>query len=186
MPGAGLVVREETWASAIGFGPLVLTEVPLIEANQSQTALGSVGYEASLGLAALKRLDFIVDGKRDLAYLRLKKTPPPLYEHNRLGAVFVPADSHNDNLIAKVTSSSPAHEAGICNGDVLLKIGKLDATKWRSDPAILPLSQFWMQPPDTKPDLTLERDSGTFKATVLLRQILTPGSGSPQKPNQRS
>jgi hypothetical protein len=186
MPGAGLVAKEETWAHAINLGPLVLTEVPLTEANQAQEALGSVGYEASLGLAALKRLDFIVDGKGGVAYLRLKTTPPPPYEHNRLGAVFVPADSHNDNLVAKVTSGSPAHEAGICNGDVLLKIGKLDATKWRSDPAILPLSRFWMKPADTKLDLTLERANGTFKATVLLREILTPRSASPQKPNERS
>jgi hypothetical protein len=186
MPGAGLVVKEETWATAIGFGPLLLTEVPMMEANQAQLALGSSGYEASLGLAALRRLELIVDGRNDVAFLRVKKTPPRPYQHNRLGAVFVPTDPHNDDLIAQVARHSPAHEAGICNGDVLLKIGKLDATKWRSDPAIVPLSQFWMQPPETKLDLTLRRDRGIYTTTVMLRQILTPGSSSPQNPNRKS
>jgi hypothetical protein len=187
MPGAGLVVKEETWVGAIGFGPLLLTEVPMMEANQAQMALGSLRYEASLGMAALKRLELIVDGRHSVAYLKLKRTPPPPYQHNRLGAVFVPTNPHSDDLIAQVARRSPAHEAGICNGDILLKIGKLDATKWRSDPAIVPLSQFWMQPPETKLALTLRRDSGIYTTIVMLRQILTPGSGGPpQDPNHRS
>jgi hypothetical protein len=186
MPGAGLVVKEETWAGAIGFGPLLLTEVPMMEANQAQLALGSVGYEASLGLAALRRLELIIDGTRDVAYVRLKSTPPPPYQHNRLGAVFVPANPHNDDLVARVAKRSPAHDAGICNGDVLVKIGKLDATKWRSDPAIMPLSQFWTQPPETKLALTLKRDSQTYTTIVMLRQILAPGLSSSLNPDRRS
>ena len=186
MPGAGLVVKEETWANSIEFGPLLLSEVPLIEANQAQLALGSSAYEASLGLAALKRLDFIVDGKEGTAYVRLKHEPPVAYQHNRLGAVFVPPDSTSDNLVAHLATGSPAQRAGICNGDVLLKIGNLDATKWRSDPAVSPLSHFWMQPAGTRLDLTLKRQSATFKTTVMLRQILGPGQETPVRSNQDS
>lgn len=186
MPGAGLVVKEETWASRIAFGPLVLSDVPLIEANQAQLALGSSDYEASLGLAALKRLDFIVDGKNGAAYVRLKKTPPVAYQHNRLGAVFVPPDPQSDSLVAHLASDGPAHEAGICNGDVLLKVGNLDATKWRSDPAVAPLSHFWMQPAGTRLELTLRREGETFRTTVMLRQILGPSVDAAQRSNQDS
>ncbi len=186
MPGAGLVVRKESWANAIAFGALTLTEVPLIEANQAQEALGASAYEASLGLAALKRLDFVIDGKNGIAYLRQKNSPPPPYPHNRLGAVFVPPDERSDSLVAHLASNSPAQEAGICNGDILLKIGDLDATKWRSDPAVSPLSRFWMQPAGTKLDLTLKRQSATYRTTVMLRQILGPALETVPHSNQDS
>lgn len=186
MPGAGLVVKEETWAGTLQFGPLLLTDVPLIEANQAQLALGSSAYQASLGLAALKRLDFIVDGKDGTAYVRLKSSPPTPYQHNRLGAVFVPPDASSNSLVAHLANDSPAQQAGICDGDVLLKIGDIDATKWRSDPAVSPLSHFWMQPAGTRLDLTLKRQSATFKTTVMLRQILGPGLEPPSRANQDS
>ena len=179
MPGAGLTVKELTWATELAFGPLLLTSVPVMEANSAQMALGSAQFDALLGLAALKRLDLIVDGKQGLAYIRPKKTPPPPYEHNRLGAAFVPRGSQDDDLVATVVDSSPAAEAGIRNGDVLLKIGELDVTRWRTDPAVLPLSRFWMRPAGTKLDLTLRRGDMTLKITVVLRQILPPDTSLP-------
>ncbi len=59
--------------------------------------------------------------------------------------------------MADVADESPAYEAGIRNDDVLLKIGELDATKWRTDPKVLPLSRFWNSPAGTKLELTLKR-----------------------------
>ncbi len=174
MPGAGLVVRREGWARRLDFGPLNLTEIPVEEANRAQVAQGSSGYEGSLGLAALKRLDFIVDGIRGCAYLRLKEGPPPPYEHNRLGAVFVPSVPNSDDLVATVLDPSPAHEAGVRNRDVLLNIGALDVTKWRSDPAVLPLSRFWSQPAGTHIDLTVRRDGQRLPIRIRLRDILLP------------
>lgn len=172
MPGAGLVVKEQMWARELALGDLLLTEVPVIEANSAEMSVASTQLEASLGLAALKRLDLIVDGKQGVAYLRPKRTPPPPYEHNRLGAVFVPRDQQGNDLVASVVDGSPAAEAGIRNGDVLLKIGELDVTNWRTDPAILPLSRFWMRPAGTKLNLGLKRGSETLKVTVILKQII--------------
>ena len=48
----------------------------LMKANLTETALGGPQFEASFGLTALKRLDFIVDGKRGAAYLHPKAPPP--------------------------------------------------------------------------------------------------------------
>jgi C-terminal processing protease CtpA/Prc len=81
-----------------------------------------------LGLEALKRLDLIVDGKHGMAYLRPKQTRSVPGDHNRLGAVFVPRDDQSDDLVAHVLEGSPAFEAGIRNGDVLLSIGGRDLT----------------------------------------------------------
>lgn len=175
MPVAGLVVKEESFARQISLGPLEMTDVPIMESNQHEMAVGSQ-FEATLGVAALERLDIIIDGKDGFAYLRPKKTPPLPYEHNRLGAVFVPRDLQGDDAIAHVAENSPAFDAGIRSGDVLLKIGELDVTKWRTDPNVLPLSRFWDSPAGTKLEFTLKRDDIIFKATATLRNILPPDS----------
>ncbi len=174
MPGAGTVVTEETWAKELTFGPLVLTEVPVMPANVAEQAMGTPGFEASLGLAALKRLDLIIDGELGIAYVRPKTTTSPPYEHNRLGAVFAPRDTDGVDLIAHVIDGSPAYEAGVRSGDVLLKVGDLDVTKWRTDPTVLPLSRFWERPPGTKTELILKRGAQTIKAKPALRRILGP------------
>jgi hypothetical protein len=173
-PVAGLVVAEESWATGIAIGSLVLTDVPVMEADKADVVLGSSRNQVTLGLAALKRLNFIVDGKRGVAYFLAKKTPPAAYEHNRLGAVFIPLNLQSDDLIGHVVKGSPAWEAGIRNNDVLMSIGGLDVTKWRTDPNILPLSRFWESPPGSKRELTLKRGRKIFKVNVILRQILVP------------
>jgi hypothetical protein len=173
----GLVIKEESWAKKISLGPLTLTDVPVMETDSHDIALKSfpgMRYEATLGLAALKRLDIIIDGKHGIAYLRSKQTPPLPYQHNRLGAVFVPRDLQSNDLIAHVVAGTPAYEAGIRNDDVLLKIGELDATKWRTDPNVLPLSRFWSSPAGTKLELALKHGDKIFKTTAVLRNILPP------------
>lgn len=176
-PGAGLVVTEEAWADKISLGKLALTDVPVMQADSSDMALHSSPqsqFEATLGLAALKRLDIVIDGKRGLAYLWPRDAPPVPYEYNHLGAVFVPQNLKSDDLVAHVADSSPAVEAGIRNGDILLKIGELDCTEWRTNPEILPLSRFFESQAGTKLELTLKRGNDIFKTTATLRNILPP------------
>jgi hypothetical protein len=169
-PGAGLVVSEESWAKKLAIGELLLKDVPIKEADKMDIAIGSV----TLGLAALRCLDFIIDAKGGFAYLRPKETRPPPYELNRLGAVFTPVDLQSEDLIARVVRGSPGWEAGIRNGDVLTRIGELDVTKWRTDPIVLPLGRFWSRAAGTKLDLTLRRGKQVFKTEAVLRQILPP------------
>ena len=145
--------------------------------NEAQAALAT-NHEAILGIAALKQLDLIVDGKTGVAYVQ-PHSGPRARQHNRLGAIFAPGHA-SDDLVAFVLDGSPAYEAGIRNGDVLLKIGNLDATKWPTDPAVLPLSRFWARPAGDKLDLTLKRGSETLQKTVVLKDILgekLPASG---------
>ena len=172
---AGIVTAEETWAHKIALGPLELMEVPVEMIHATKPAyrfLWPSGAMATLGLAAMNQLDIIIDGKHSMAYLRPKKTPPLPYEHNRLGAAFVPRDSQNDDLVAHVADGSPAYEAGIRNGDVLSQIDGRDVTNWRTSKQ--PNSPFRDKPAGTKLELTLKRGDKVFKTTAVLRNILPP------------
>jgi hypothetical protein len=174
MPDAGIVVSEESWAKELSFGPVKLTEVPVMEANSVDVALGTADYEATLGLAALKRLDLIVDGVHGIVYLRPKTGTPPKYEHNRSGLVFVPRDAQSDDLIAHVVKNSPAYTAGIRDNDVLLKTDDRDVRNWRSNPDPNINTPMTDRPPGTKIRFTLKRGAKTFIADVVLKDILSP------------
>jgi Aspartyl protease len=177
-PGAGIVVAEEGWAGKISLGPLTLTEVPVMPADSADVALCSspaTRLDAALGLAAMKRLDIVIDGRQSVVYLQPKTAPPMPYEYNHLGAVFVPKDLQGDNLFAHVVEGSPASQAGIRNDDILLKIGDLDCTSWRTNPDVLASMKLCLDSPaGTKLELTLKRGDDTIRASAILRNILPP------------
>jgi S1-C subfamily serine protease len=150
-------------------GPLTLTGVPVTEASPTQIKLGSPSFAASLGLAALARMDFIVDGIHGVACLRPKTSRPPPYQHNRLGAEFIPAGPGSDALVAQVAEGSPAYEAGVRNGDVVLSAHiSPQYQKYQSELGLAPAG--------TKVVLNLQRGSEAFKATAILRDIVAPNS----------
>jgi len=177
MPGASLRVQELTWTDEISIGPLTINGVFLREANIAETAVAPA-YRATVGLMALRRLDLIVDRKNGVAYIRPRAAPAPSPPHNRLGAVFVPSDLEKGNdLVGIVLNDSPAWEAGIRDGDVLLRIGDMDVSTWRSDPDAKP-GRFFERPAGTKLELTLRRGEKEFRITVVLRNLLGPGLAS--------
>lgn len=165
------LVSPVYWADRFAIGELTVSNVPLPRAD-SDVEYAVNGHKATLGLFALKRLDVIIDRKGDSIYLRPNSGSKSSYEHNRLGAVFVPRDAKEAALIAHVAKDSPAAGAGIRSGDVLLKVGALDVTKWQTDPQVMPLSRFWGQPVGTDLKLLLERDGKRFEVKVTLRNIL--------------
>lgn len=173
MFGAGNVLKEESWADKLAVGSLVLTDVPVTEANNAEVANGSNGYAATLGMDALKRLDLVVDGKNNIAYIRPKQTPPAPFPHNRLGAVFID-DREGVELLAHVAPGSPAEEAGIRDGDILLKVDDRDVVNLARDPALANLILAWDSPAGSKFVLTLMRGSKVFQTRVVLRDILKP------------
>lgn len=167
---AGLIVREVAWAEEVTIGPLTLTDVTVEEADPTFSAVPS--YVATLGLAVLRRQTMVVDGERGMAYFSRQQIPPKPFQHNRLGALFVPGDRPHEPLVAHVAAGSPADEAGIRNGDVLLKVDGDDATKWQLFPYPKGESKFTA---GTKLGLTLKRGDKEFTVTVTLRDILGPG-----------
>ncbi len=174
MPGSGLVATEESWAEKLSLGGLVLHHVVVRQCNVTQASAGGPGYVASLGLAALGRLDLVIDGKAGVAYTHARTEPPAAFPHNRLGAVFVPRDDRSDDLVAHVAAGSPAARAGIRDDDLLLGIDQRDLTHWRTHPELLPLRKYWEQAAGTKVVLTVRRGTKTIKATAKLKNILGP------------
>lgn len=172
--GCGIVVSEVQLAGKIDVGPLVLTDVPVTKANATDVAYGTADFEATLGLAALKRVDLIVDALHNVAYVRPKKETPPPYTHNRAGVVFVPPDLQSSNLIAHVANDSPAYTAGIRDGDLLLERDGRSVQNWRSDRTIEINTPMSDQPAGTKMTFTLKRGKKIFKANVVLKNILSP------------
>jgi hypothetical protein len=165
-PDSGARAAEIVWADRVSIGPLVLTNVPL---ENGPAELGS-HYAGTLGLAALKGLNFIVDGKNGRAYISPWKHQVRSYPHNRLGAVFLPAAAHTNQLVARVAEASPASEAGIRDGDVLVRIGDRSVEGGMSSNAAGTFSK----PAGEKMKLTLSRDGKTFTTTATLRDILKP------------
>lgn len=174
MPGAGLIIKEEGWADQFAIGSLFLTNLPINEANSVQ--IGDPSFIAALGLTAIKQMQLVVDGQENIAYLNVTSPPGGEYQHNRLGAVFVPNDPRkDDDLVAHVATDSPAQKAGIQNGDILLKIDDMDVTLWRTTPGIQPFSRFWERPKGTVLYLTLRRGQDSKRVRVELENILGPG-----------
>jgi len=170
-PSDGFFLQEEAWADQISIDSLVLAGVPIAQAGPANALRCGEQYDGTLGLAALKRLDLVVDGKSGFAYLRARKTRPPAYAHNRLGAVFAPANTVTNQAVAHVVEGSPADEAGVRNGDILLQVDDVAVTSW---------SAKWLDrlqlPAGTKLKLTLKRDGKSFQTTATLREILLPRS----------
>ena len=168
--GSTLTVSEESGATNFPLGSLVLTDVSVMQDN----SFSGGSSEATLGLGALARMDFIVDCKHSVVYLRPKTTPAPSHVYNRAGVVFL-LSTENLDEIAHVMQDSPAYEAGIRDGDIIMKCdGKL-RTSWEESPNDI----FSSRPAGTKIDLVLKRGDKSVNAIVTLRDILSPNNSGP-------
>jgi hypothetical protein len=175
-PNLGLVVGEESWARDLSIGDLKFHDVPVGEADANDVELGTfpgMQFQATLGLGALKRMEIVIDGVRGNAYVRPARGRAPSYKHNRLGAVFVPHDLQSDDLFAHVVPGSPADQAGIRGGDILIKEGNVDVTNWRQTNMKVN-ALFREQRAGTRVQLTLKRGGKIFTASVVLRNLLPP------------
>lgn len=174
VPGAGLVVVEEIWVKELEVGSLKIHNVPVRRENAAVASALMPNHAATLGLYALRRFNLVIDYPNSTAFAQTNSQPPQQYPHNRLGAAFVPPDDRSSDLIAHVVPGSPAASSGIQTRDILLRIGDLDATQWRTDPRLTPIGRFWRQPPGTRLQLTLRRAGNEYTTFVTLRNILGP------------
>lgn len=183
MGGSGVVIGEESWAEKLSLGSLVLNEVPVRPASASDVATGSSQspYQATLGLVALQRVDLIVDGKAGVAYVHPRTGPFRPYPYNRAGVVFTPRDpGHKDNtLVAHVLEGSPAYDAGIRNGDVVVAFNGQAPGKWKEGPT----GASTTHPAGTKLELTLRRGEETFNTVMVLKDLFPPAASGTNQPS---
>jgi hypothetical protein len=169
----GISVQQEMLADKISIGPLVLKNVPVMEvfSNPIEAEWGPE-YDGNLGLAALNHVEAIADGAHNVVYLRVKSSLPPPYSYNRLGALFCQVPDHADEAKAWVLPGSPAYDAGIRDGDTLMRVNGLPPMQWTTNWE----DQFEL-PAGTKLQFTLRRKGTNFDTVATLREILKPGSG---------
>lgn len=185
----GLVPYERTRASWFSIGGLTLTNVELHRVEEHDWP-ESKDCAAAIGFGVLKRFDFLVDGEHAVAYLQPSKRWKPFMAgptnltllHGRLSAVFGPWRNQTNGLAAYVLSASPAFQAGIRNGDILLKVDRQDVKQWLDNPGkawSCDREYFGFQltypstnnPNGTVLELTLRRRDQVFQATVLQSEI---------------
>jgi len=173
-PGVGLTVDQQKWIDRVDLGGLPLRNIPVQMGMEANPWLMNEGVDGIMGMWGLSCYSWIVDGPAGKIYFKENDLirRPEKYDYNRLGAVFVPKNIETGNeLYAHVIEDGPAWRAGIRDGDELLKIGTLDATKWRTDPNVSPLAQFWEKPAGTEIDLVLMRDGKKLEIKVTLEEI---------------
>ena len=167
-----LYVSEEMRARKLTIGDFTLSDVPVRVGNSPTMARSYKGFDAIIGSYALYQMKVIIDRQNNTIYTLPNAGTPPPYDYNRLGAVFVPHDLvKSDDLMAHVVTGSPAYQAGIRDNDVLEKIDDLDVTKWKSDPTVLPLNRFWIEPAGTSLHLFLTRDGHPYDVQVTLKDL---------------
>jgi len=173
-PGRGLLVREEKWAKKLSLGGLVFTEVPISMDPELGKGVRAGERDAVVGMCGLSCFSWVVDGPDGKIYIKWSgmTRKPEKYNYNRLAALFVPNEaSSGDDLVAQVVENGPAYDAGIRNGDILLKVDDVNATKWRTDPNVLPLSRFWERPAGAMLNLGLKRGDKEYEVSVVLREV---------------
>lgn len=171
MPAVGLTVEEVYWADEFAIGPLTLHDVPVAEASEPYLQHADAEHDiVGLGLAALKRMYLAVDGKTKRGIAAPDPSPAPPFVHNRFGATFSPQQTSGPlELSANVLPRSPAAEADVRNGDVLVAVDGRPAEEWWKD-AKTTLSL----PPGTSVELTLRRGSEMIRRVMVARNLIGP------------
>lgn len=185
MLATGYNALEMTAAYEWSIDRLTFNEILLEQANPTDLALHGTDYVATFGLGALRKFRVIIDGKNGFVYFRRSDRATPLGDYNRLGAVFLPVDTAATKWTAKVLPETPAWQAGLRNGDILVAINRQDIRHWRQRPGTWPpLANL---PPSGSPmEIEVNRDGHRVIVSAtpqdILRPAATPAPTLPRSP----
>jgi hypothetical protein len=179
MFGGGASVHEVAWAEEIAIGDLVFRGVPVEEALPAYWGEAATGENVvALGVAALKRLDLIVDARAHVAQATALTTPSPDLPHNRTGVLFAPKEGAGDDLFAHVLAGGPAFRAGVRDGDVLVKVNGREVAGWREWPDALRRIYNSRAPAGTTWEFTVRRDGDLHTVSVVAENLIGPARRS--------
>ncbi len=170
-PSVGCHILTLCWLPVLKVGGLELHDVPVAEAPPLFQQMPA--FLARIGLYGLTRLEVVVDGKQSRVYVRVRQDYSKKYDYNRAGVAFLPVDDHSADLLATVLKGSPAEEAGLHDGDRLLRLDGRDVTGWRTDPnGLLGDDPIFAEPAGTKVRLMVIRDTQTMEVPIVLKELL--------------
>lgn len=158
----GWKVLELVLAREFRLGQLTLKNVlvsPLPQKGRADTA-------AVIGLTAFGNHVVVVDGPGGRVLIGEPSASLAMPAYNRLGASFGP------DMSARVADKSPAAEADIRDGDILVAINGQTPDAYA---ATAMSYRIWEQPAGTTLQLTLRRESEIVERKVVLRDFLTDG-----------
>lgn len=155
----GWVALELVLAREFRLGQLTLKNVlvsPLPQKGPTDTA-------AVIGLTAFGNHALVVDGPGGKVLIGEPSASLVMPAYNRLGASFGP------DMSARVADDSPAAEADIRDGDILVSINGQTPDAYA---ASVTAHRVWEQPSGTTVQLTLRRASQIIERRVTLRDFL--------------
>lgn len=161
----GPVVLRQSWANEIKVGPLKVERVLIEEATPLYTSLPK--FDAIVGTAALCQYKVVVDGPARTLYLSTHQGCEVKPSYNRIGAVFIPDDSGAN--IAHVVTGSPAHRAGIRDGDTLRSVNGVEVRK--ADGKIVSLRSYFNGAAGEEVSILISREKRDVLVKVKLVNI---------------
>jgi len=166
---AGIIVEPVAWAGRVAVGPDSIAGLPVHRFKHPPSRPRPV--QAILGTLGLSRFDVYIDGPKGVVYARPRETFHWPCSYNRLGACFVPRKIGDERVFAHVLNDSPAHKAGVRDGDQLLRINDRDVAELNVRARSGRLGGFNEADAGTEYKLTLKNDAGIRTVTVKLEEL---------------
>ena len=157
------IVHEITWVREFQLGDMTFYDVALSPITQEEAKKGGREYLGMFGIEALRSMRVLIDRETDTIYT---ESIPPAQIHNRLGAVFVADEQNGGMLTAHLLPGTPAEEAGLRSGDILVAITGLRALEENA------VNQLFLQPAGTQLTLKVKREDGEIELGVQLKDLL--------------
>ncbi|QDT57168.1 hypothetical protein Pan44_52350 [Caulifigura coniformis] len=166
-----MMAHEMTWVDNYQLGDMTFYGCdlgPVAEAKDEAIDGAGKPYLAQLGMRALRSMRIIISpASKEL----LVQSVSPIPTHNRLGALFMPHAADSTTLVAQVAPGTPAHEAGLQAGDVLITTDGVEYQAEEGRPPQSLLRQF-ARPAGTVLEITVDRAGEHKQFRVTLRDIL--------------
>jgi len=167
-----VMAHEMTWVDNYQLGDIPFYGCdlgPIAEAKDDDAVDGAgKQYVAQMGMRALRNMRIIISpASKELLVQSVSPIPP----HNRLGALFMPAAADATTLVAQIAPGTPADQAGLQAGDVLIAMDGVEYQAEAGQPPQSLLRQLG-RPAGTVLEMTIDRAGERKQLRVTLRDIL--------------
>ena len=157
-------VRERSWATKFFLGGMEFSDIVIEESDPVSLEMAGSEQIATLGMAALKRVRLVFDGKHGFVYLKPRQTgeSSPATDLQSPGAAFTVDNTRNGGMFAHVATDSVPYKAGLRSGDLLLRVNGYEIIRGRAAPPKDGNTNDPPAPPGRKLSLTLKRGDQVF------------------------